>query len=58
MGDVYFITFTDGSVHHVVYEEDYFKVLLAMGSIMGSRRVLRSFEGLALAMAQQWGGLL
>lgn len=45
MGDVYFVTFTDGSVHHVVYVEDYFKVLLAMKSLVEDQhKALRSHD--------------
>lgn len=43
MKDVYIVTLTDGSVHNVVLEEDYFKVLLAMKSLVeDQRKALRS----------------
>lgn len=43
MKNVYIVTLTDGSVHNVVLEEDYFKVLLAMKSLVEEqRKALRS----------------
>lgn len=43
MKDVYIVTMTDGSVHNVVLEEDYFKTLLAMKSLVEEqRKALRS----------------
>lgn len=43
MIDVYNITLSDGSVHNMVLEEDYFKLLLAMNSLVEEqRKALRS----------------
>lgn len=38
MNDVYIVTLSDGSVHNMVYEETYFKVLLAMKSLVNDQR--------------------
>lgn len=45
MKDVYIVTMSDGSVHHVVHEEDYFKTLLAIKSLVeDQRKALRSHD--------------
>lgn len=43
MIDVFFVTLSDGSVHKMVYEEDYFNLLMAMKSLVeDQRKALRS----------------
>lgn len=43
MTDVFIVTMSDGTVHNVVLEEDYFQVLLAMKSLVEEqRKALRS----------------
>lgn len=43
MIDVFIVTMSDGSVHNMVYEKDYFKLLLAMKSLVEEqRKALRS----------------
>lgn len=43
MIDVFNVTMSDGSVHNMVYEEDYFKLLLALKSLVNEqRKALRS----------------
>lgn len=38
MTDVFVVTLTDGSVHYMVKEVDYFRVLLAMKSLVTDQR--------------------
>lgn len=43
MKDVFIVTMSDGTVHNVVLEDDYFKVLLAIKSLVEEqRKALRS----------------
>lgn len=43
MKDVFIVTLSDGSVHNVVLEDDYFKLLLAIKSLVEEqRKALRS----------------
>lgn len=54
MDDVYIVTMSDGSVHTMVYEENYFTVLLAMKSLVtDQRKALRTGDKKSIQKCKQ-----